>query len=241
MTLFTISDATLLRPIPLLQPRRAYPHCPWMFRYPRSRKRPGAGYRRGKRLLDICAVMVMAPLWIPLWAVAVLAIKVESPGAPAHFAQRRTGAGARPIRVFKLRTMVPNAEELKASLMHLNLRTWPDFKVENDPRVTRVGRILRMTSLDELPQLFNVLRGDMSLVGPRPTSLGAERYDRWQLERFDVPPGITGLWQIAGRALPSFEERLRLDLTYVDRRCLRLDLEILVRTLPAVIRARGAC
>ena len=107
--------------------------------------------------------------------------------------------------------------------------------------MTRIGRVLRVTSLDELPQLFDVLAGRMSLIGPRPTSLTPASYDLWQLERFDVPGGLSGLWQITSRDAPSFVERVRLDVSYVDRRCLRLDLEILLRTVPAVLRGRGAC
>jgi lipopolysaccharide/colanic/teichoic acid biosynthesis glycosyltransferase len=196
---------------------------------------------RTKRAMDLGLVLVTAPIWVTLWLLAVAAVKLESPGAAAHFAQKRTARGARQITVYKIRTMVPNAEELKASLQHLNLRTWPDFKVENDPRITKVGRFLRKTSLDELPQLLNVLRGDMSLVGPRPTSLQPDGYVMWQLERFDVPCGITGLWQVVGRSTPSFNERVRLDVAYVDRRRLRLDAEILLRTIPAVLGRRGAC
>ena len=221
--------------------RPALEMCSWLHRYPRRPRRPQRGYLRAKRALDVAVCVSTLPVWGPLYAAVAAAIKVESPGGPVLFSQERTGTNARTFRVHKFRTMVPNAEELKESLRHLNLREWPDFKVENDPRVTRVGRVLRATSLDELPQLLNVLRGEMSLVGPRPTSLGAASYEMWQLERFDVPSGVTGLWQITGRGTPSFVERVRLDLAYVDRRSLRLDLEILLRTLPAVLLRRGAC
>jgi len=137
--------------------------------------------------------------------------------------------------------MVVNAAELKEELTHLNELTYPDFKLTDDPRITRVGRVLRRTSLDELPQLFNVLRGEMSLVGPRPTSFRASTYELWQTERLEVLPGITGLWQISGRSQIDFDERLRLDIRYLNQRSLGLDLVILFKTLPALINRRGAC
>jgi lipopolysaccharide/colanic/teichoic acid biosynthesis glycosyltransferase len=136
--------------------------------------------------------------------------------------------------------MVPNAEELKKELAHLNELEWPDFKITNDPRITRVGRFLRKTSLDELPQIINVLRGEMSLVGPRPTSFGANTYDLWHTERLDVTPGLTGLWQIIGRGSLEFDDRVHLDITYIERRCLWMDVQILLRTFTAVLQQRGA-
>ena len=140
----------------------------------------------------------------------------------------------------KFRTMVPNAEEMKQQLWHLNELEWPDFKITDDPRVTRPGRWLRKTSLDELPQLFDVIAGRMSLVGPRPTGATPDQYQLWQTERLDVAPGVTGLWQLYGRAAALFDDRSRLDISYVQRRCLSLDLQILVRTIPAVILQKGA-
>jgi len=142
--------------------------------------------------------------------------------------------------MYKFRTMVPNAEELKSQYAHLNELQWPDFKITNDPRITRIGRFLRKTSLDELPQLFNVLKGDMSLVGPRPTSFGPETYKLWQTSRLDVKPGLTGLWQIIGRAQLEFDDRLRLDIAYIERASLWFDINILVRTVAAVFEQRGA-
>ncbi|RME90543.1 MAG: sugar transferase [Anaerolineae bacterium] len=152
----------------------------------------------------------------------------------------RTGKGGRRFPMYKFRTMVPNAEELKAKYAHLNELQWPDFKITNDPRVTRVGRFLRKTSLDELPQLINILRGEMSLVGPRPTSFGPETYKLWHTERLDVLPGLTGLWQVCGRAQLEFDERLRLDIAYMERASLWLDINILCRTVLAVFEQRGA-
>jgi lipopolysaccharide/colanic/teichoic acid biosynthesis glycosyltransferase len=144
------------------------------------------------------------------------------------------------FRMFKFRTMVRNAEELKAKLASQNKLRWPDFKIENDPRITRVGRVLRKTSLDELPQLLNVLRGDMTLVGPRPTSFGIETYDEWHKQRLTVTPGITGLWQVVARCSTEFDDRVRLDLEYIKRRSLRVDVMILLRTVTAVLKTRGA-
>ncbi len=142
--------------------------------------------------------------------------------------------------MYKFRTMVPNAEELKSRYAHLNELQWPDFKITNDPRITPLGRWLRKTSLDELPQLFNVLRGEMSLVGPRPTSFGPETYKLWHTERLDVIPGMTGLWQVFGRARLEFDERLRLDIAYIERASLWLDICILFMTAISVFRQRGA-
>jgi lipopolysaccharide/colanic/teichoic acid biosynthesis glycosyltransferase len=142
--------------------------------------------------------------------------------------------------MYKFRTMLTNAEELKHVYAHMNELTWPDFKITDDPRVTRVGRILRKTSLDELPQLFNVLKGDMSLVGPRPTSFDASTYELWHTERLEVLPGITGLWQISGRSDLDFDQRLRLDIEYIERQSIWLDLWILLRTVTVVVNQRGA-
>lgn len=219
--------------------RDALELVPWLARY-RRRGRPSAAYHRAKRLFDLAAVLGTAPVWAPAYGAAALAVRADGTGGPVHFAQQRTAAGGRRVALRKLRTMVPDAEERKAELAHLNEREWPDFKITNDPRITRVGRILRATSLDELPQLVSVLRGELSLVGPRPWSQTAEHHERWHLDRYAVPAGLTGLWQIAARDAASFTERIRLDLAYKQRRCLRLDLEILVRTVPAVLGRRGA-
>jgi lipopolysaccharide/colanic/teichoic acid biosynthesis glycosyltransferase len=196
-------------------------------------------YERSKRVLDLVVSLAVLPAVLVVLAFCVLAIKIESPGA-ALFRQERTGKGGRRFRMYKLRTMVPNAEELKALYMHLNEHKYPDFKITNDPRVTRCGRFLRKTSLDELPQVFNVIKGDMSLVGPRPTSFRAETYRLWHTARLEVKPGLTGLWQVSGRADLDFDDRLRLDIAYIRKRSLRLDLQILLRTFSAVLTTRGA-
>ena len=198
-----------------------------------------ASYARLKRLIDLLVCLAVLPIVGLILAACVLAVRVESPGR-ALFVQERTGKGGRRFRMFKLRTMVPNAHELKALYMHLNEHSYPDFKITNDPRVTRVGRILRKLSLDELPQVLNVIRGDMTLVGPRPTSFGADTYRLWHTTRLEVKPGLTGLWQVCGRSDLDFDDRLRLDIAYIRNRCLWLDVQILVRTFTAVLTTRGA-
>jgi lipopolysaccharide/colanic/teichoic acid biosynthesis glycosyltransferase len=220
---------------------RALPECEWMDHVlPEKRILQGRAYQAAKRMMDLTLVVLALPLLVPFVVLCAFALKLDSPGGPVVFAQDRTGKGGRRFRMFKFRTMVPNAEALKPDLMHLNELQWPDFKITNDPRITRVGRFLRRTSLDELPQVWNVLRGEMSLVGPRPTSFKPETYSLWHTERLDVLPGITGLWQIVGRGTSEFDTRLRLDIAYIERRCLWLDLQILVRTVTAVLGQRGA-
>lgn len=196
-------------------------------------------YLAAKRALDVMLTLLVLPLAFPILVLCALAVRLDSKGA-AFFTQQRTGRGGRRFRMYKLRTMVHNADELKEKYAHLNELSWPDFKITDDPRVTRVGQILRRTSLDELPQLFNVLRGDMSLVGPRPTSFSAETYSLWHTARLDVKPGITGLWQVSGRNELDFDDRLRLDIAYIRNRSMWLDIEILLRTIGAVFSGRGA-
>ncbi len=200
----------------------------------------GKGYLFAKRVMDLTLVLIALPFLLPLFLLIIALIKIESPDGPALFTQNRTGKNGMRFRMYKFRSMVPNAEELKKDLAHLNELKWPDFKITNDPRVTRVGRILRKTSLDELPQLLNVLKGEMSLVGPRPTSFASNTYDLWHTARLDVMPGLTGLWQIIGRAETEFDDRLRLDIAYIEHRCLSLDIQILFRTVLAVFSQRGA-
>jgi len=220
--------------------RRAY-SLEWIERYrPERQWLRGRAYRRAKRIMDLTLSLLAIPIVLPLFAIIALAIKIESPGGPVIFTQNRTGKSGRRFKMYKFRTMVPSAEELKKQLAHLNELQWPDFKITNDPRVTRVGKFLRKTSLDELPQIINVIRGDMSLVGPRPTSFDASTYQLWQTARLDVKPGLTGLWQVYGRGNTEFDERLRLDILYIEHRCLGLDIEILVRTALAVFQGRGA-
>jgi len=196
-------------------------------------------YEFGKRALDLASGIVLLPLTVAALALCWIAIRLDSPG-PAFFTQIRTGRGGRRFRMFKLRTMVRDAEALKQQYMHLNLLAYPDFKIVDDPRVTRVGRFLRKTSLDELPQVFNVLLGDMSLVGPRPTSFSSETYRLWHTARLELKPGMTGLWQVSGRNELDFDERVRLDIAYLRNRSLELDVKILLRTVLCVFNGRGA-
>jgi len=167
------------------------------------------------------------------------ALRLSSRG-PIFFIQQRTGWGGRRFKMVKFRTMVDGAASLKADLQSENVMGGPDFKVANDPRVTPVGPILRKTSLDEAPQIWNILRGEMSLVGPRPTSFEASTYELWHTERLEVVPGLTGLWQVRGRGDIDFDERVRLDIAYVRNRSMALDFSILLRTIPAVLSQRGA-
>lgn len=218
--------------IPRVRPR------PWYEMQSPARLHPHV-YERAKRLIDLAIAVAVMPLFLPIILICMLAVKLDTPG-PALLYQPRTGKGGRRFKMYKLRTMVQNAHELKALYMHLNEHTYPDFKITNDPRVTRVGRILRKLSFDELPQIFNVIGGDMTLVGPRPTSFAAETYRLWHTARLEVKPGLTGLWQVSGRADLDFDDRLRLDIAYIRNRRLSLDAAILVRTFTAVASGRGA-
>ena len=197
------------------------------------------GYRIAKRAMDLAICILVQPIVLPLGILISILIYLDSPG-PVIFKQDRTGLGGKRFRMYKFRTMVPDAEALKNQYAHLNELTLPDFKITNDPRVTRVGRFLRKTSLDELPQIINILKGDMSLVGPRPTSFGAETYSLKHTERLEVVPGLTGLWQIKGRSDLDFDERTKLDIEYIENQSLWLDIQILVLTVGAVLSKKGA-
>lgn len=193
-----------------------------------------------KRLLDVCVSAVCIVLSAPLMLLIALAVRLTSRG-PVIFAQERGGHGGKPFTVYKFRTMVVDAEARKQELLRFNERIGPAFKMKNDPRVTRVGRILRRLSLDELPQLFNVLRGDMSLVGPRPLPVAEDReYAPWQRARLATKPGITGLWQVTSRDKSCFDHWVRLDLQYIESMSFWLDAKILLLTIPAVLSRRGA-
>lgn len=196
------------------------------------------GYLWSKRVFDVLVCVLLLPIVIPVLLLCALAVRLDTPG-PVVFMQDRTGRHGRRFRMFKFRTMVQNAEELKAALAHLNVLPPPDFKIPNDPRITTVGRFLRQTSLDELPQIFNVLRGDMSLVGPRPTTFDSSTYSLWHTYRLEVTPGMTGLWQVRGRNATTFDERLRLDIQYIRQRSLWLDLKLLFLTVLVLVRRSG--
>ena len=194
-----------------------------------------------KRLMDLAAVVLLVPILLPAGALIALAIKLDSPGS-VFFVQDRVGFNKRRFRMLKFRTMVAGADRLQAQLEHLNEAAGPIFKIAHDPRITRVGRLLRRTSLDELPQLLHVLTGQMSLVGPRPMSVrDVDLFDQGiQRKRFSVKPGLTCLWQVSGRSQLPFSKWLELDLRYIDQWSLCLDVTILFRTIPAVLRGTGA-
>jgi exopolysaccharide biosynthesis polyprenyl glycosylphosphotransferase len=193
-----------------------------------------------KRTLDVVASAAGLLLAAPLFAVIALVIRLDSDG-PVLFRQERVGRHGQRFPVLKFRTMVIGAELMLADLSARNEAEGPLFKMRHDPRVTRVGRYLRRYSLDELPQLWNVLRGEMSLVGPRPPRAGGVEADEdWQLDRLEVRPGITGLWQVSGRSELPFDEYVRLDLFYIENWSLAYDLFILAKTLPMLLAARGA-
>jgi len=192
-----------------------------------------------KRALDIVGSALGLLFLSPLFALIALAIKLDSPG-PVLYRAPRVGKKGRRFICYKFRSMVSNADALKDALRQLNQRRGPTFKISGDPRITRLGRFLRQWSLDELPQLWNVFQGDMSLIGPRPHP--TDDYQQYQLEhlrRLDVTPGITGLWQVSARRDPSFERNLALDLEYIENWNLWLDLKILLRTIPAVLGRSG--
>jgi exopolysaccharide biosynthesis polyprenyl glycosylphosphotransferase len=202
------------------------------------------GFGRGallvKRGLDILGAVVGLTLGAPLLALIALAVRLDSPG-PIVFHQTRVGVGGRLFEIYKFRSMRKGAEDELERLRELNEADGPLFKISDDPRLTRVGRFLRRISLDELPQLWNVLRGEMSLAGPRPPiPAEVEDYAEWHRRRLEVRPGMTGLSQVSGRSLLSFDEMVLLDIYYIENWSLWLDLKILLRTIPIALRGDGA-
>jgi exopolysaccharide biosynthesis polyprenyl glycosylphosphotransferase len=194
-----------------------------------------------KRLIDLFAALLFLPLLLPLIAVIAVAIKLNSPG-PVYFIQERVGRNKRHFRMYKFRTMAEGSDKLQAQFEHMNEAEGPIFKIRDDPRITKVGKFLRRTSLDELPQIFNVIKNEMSLVGPRPMSLrDVSLFDKGiQRRRFSVKPGLTCLWQVSGRSQLPFSKWLELDLYYIDHWSLALDIKILLKTIPAVLGKTGA-
>ena len=194
-----------------------------------------------KRLLDIVGSALLLLLLSPLLLVVAALIKLTSKG-PILFLQERIGYNKRRFRIYKFRTMVPNAEKIMANLEHLNEVSGPVFKIKNDPRITPIGKFLRRTSIDELPQLMNVLKGEMSLVGPRPLPVrDYQGFNQdWHRRRFAIRPGLTCLWQVNGRSSITFDQWMELDLQYMDEWSLWLDFKILLRTIPAVLKGSGA-
>ena len=196
---------------------------------------------RAKQIIDVAGAFVSLLLLAPLLLLIAVLVKLTSPG-PIFFAQERLGYNKHPFRMYKFRTMVADADKLQAQLERQNEAAGPVFKIKHDPRVTPIGQFLRKTSLDELPQLFNVLLGDISLVGPRPLPRrDFERFDEyWFNRRFSVKPGITCIWQVSGRSNTNFDQWIKQDLEYIDQWSLALDLKILLKTIPAVLRGTGA-
>ena len=193
-----------------------------------------------RRMIDIIGATIGLTLAAPVLLVAAVLIKLSDRG-PVFFAQQRSGLGGRPFTIWKLRTMRTDAEAIKAKLQAQNEQDGAAFKMTHDPRVTHIGRLLRKTSIDELPQLWNVLRGEMSLVGPRPLPISeADNCDLWQKRRLDVMPGLTCIWQVEGRSRVSFIEWMRMDMRYIQRRSLWQDIRLIFATVPAVLLQRGA-
>jgi exopolysaccharide biosynthesis polyprenyl glycosylphosphotransferase len=194
-----------------------------------------------KRLIDICGSAGLLLVLAPIFVIVALLIKFDSPG-PVFFRQERVGLNKRRFQLFKFRTMTQGADKQQQMLEHLNEADGPVFKIKDDPRITRIGKFLRRFSIDELPQLFNVLKGEMSLVGPRPLPVrDVERIDtQWHKRRLSIKPGVTCLWQVSGRSDVSFNNWVRMDLEYIDEWSLGLDMKILVKTLTAVLKGSGA-
>ena len=197
-------------------------------------------YLVAKRLFDLSVSLAGLVLLIPIIPLIAVMIKLDTPG-PVFFKQDRVGKNGKPFKFYKFRSMRQDADSRKKELEALNEQDGPIFKLRTDPRITSVGRFLRRSSLDEIPQIFNVIRGDMSIVGPRPPLPSeVENYQPWHLRRLDVTPGITCFWQISGRSQLSFNEWMRLDIEYLKHRGWWTDLVILLKTIPAVMARRGA-
>jgi exopolysaccharide biosynthesis polyprenyl glycosylphosphotransferase len=193
-----------------------------------------------KRSFDLVVALLIVVVGSPLWVLIGVLVKVTSQG-PVFYADRRVGLGENEFHMLKFRTMVAHAEEQQVALEAANEASGALFKIRDDPRVTRVGRVLRRYSIDEVPNVINVLRGEMSLVGPRPLPLrDFERLEPWHRRRYNVLPGMTGLWQIAGRSDLSFDDLVRLDFYYLENWSIWLDISILVKTPLVVFRRRGA-
>lgn len=191
-----------------------------------------------KRGIDLGLILATAPMVLLVIGICALILKIESPQANVFFLQKRTGKDGERFKMYKFRTMVTNAEQLKQDYMHLNELELPDFKITNDPRITKMGRFLRKTSLDELPQVANIWKGEMSWVGPRPTSFAVDTYALWHTARLEVTPGLTGLWQVVGRTEMEFDDRVRLDYEYIKNRSLWLDFKILMLTVTAAFNGK---
>lgn len=199
------------------------------------------GYETWKRLIDCCGALIGLVLLAPLFAIVAIVMKLEEPRGSIFFRQVRIGKNGVPFRMVKFRSMIPGAEHVLGNLLERNEIAGKMFKMKEDPRVTRLGRLLRKTSVDELPQLWNVLRGEMSLVGPRPPlPREVEQYSELEKQRLAIVPGCTGLWQVSGRNSLSFEEMVELDLYYIRTRNLRLDALLILRTVREMLMSKNA-
>ncbi|WP_270577710.1 sugar transferase [Caldibacillus thermoamylovorans] len=198
-------------------------------------------YLISKRFIDILGATVGLILLSPLFLIVAFLIKLEDNNGPVIFKQIRVGKGGKEFYMYKFRSMVANAEELKAQLMEKNEATGPVFKMKNDPRVTKVGKFIRKTSIDELPQLFNVLKGEMSLVGPRPPLPDeVAKYTSYEMQRLSVIPGLTCYWQVSGRSNLGFDEWIELDLKYIHDRSLLIDLKLILKTILVLFGSKNA-
>ena len=194
-------------------------------------KNVSKGYLILKRTLDIVCSLTGIILLSPIFIIVAILIKLEDPKGSVYFRQERCGEYTRPFKMLKFRSMVHNAEEMLEELQHLNEQTGPVFKIKEDPRITKVGRFIRKTSIDELPQLFNILKGDMSLVGPRPPiPREVEQYDEYQLQRLAVKPGLTCYWQVGGRNSIDFDSWVALDIKYIEERNILVDIKLILKT-----------
>jgi exopolysaccharide biosynthesis polyprenyl glycosylphosphotransferase len=202
--------------------------------------RESAAYRVSKRIFDLVVASIALILLVPIVPLIVVMIRLDTPG-PVFFRQERVGKNGRGFKFYKFRSMHTDAERQRQEVETMNEQDGPIFKVRSDPRITSVGKFLRRSSLDEIPQIFNVFKGEMSIVGPRPPLPSeVEQYQPWHRRRLEVTPGITCLWQISGRSHLSFNEWMRLDMEYLKQRSFKTDMLILLRTVPAVIARKGA-
>lgn len=198
-------------------------------------------YKVSKRALDVIASFLGLVILSPILSIVAILIKLESKG-PAIFAQSRIGLNGKEFKMYKFRSMVQNAEELKEKLAKQNEMSGPMFKIKNDPRVTKVGKFIRKTSIDELPQLLNILKGDMTLVGPRPSlPREVEKFESWMLKRLEVKPGLTCYWQVSGRNNIDFYEWMKLDLKYVNDMSFWLDIKLIFKTVAVLFGDKNAC
>ncbi|TFE28182.1 sugar transferase [Cohnella luojiensis] len=194
-----------------------------------------------KRTIDIFGSLFGLIVLSPLFVIVAIIIKWEDPKGPVFFSQTRVGKNEKPFRIYKFRSMCTDAEDKLKDVLHKNFVSGAMFKIKDDPRITKVGKFIRKTSIDELPQFFNVLKGDMSLVGPRPSSrMEVDGYTNYDKKRLSVTPGCTGLWQVSGRNNIGFKEMVELDIAYIEKKSIWFDIKIMLKTVVTVISSRGA-